>query len=161
MSSSKPGSSGIRRVPRGLSRYLASGVRSTHDVLAYLVARGAAPRDAARIVSAYASSGILDDRVCARLCAGHWARRGYAASAIRTKLAEKGLPSRLIDEAIRIEAGPENEERRARALATPRRGSSPRERTRLARRLTARGFDEALIERVLGEAVPSISDAES
>ena len=160
MSSSKPGSSGGRQARSGIGRYLASGVRSTHEVLAYLAARGVPAREAARLVSAYAARGILDDRACARLCADHWGRQGYAASAIRAKLAGKGLPARLIEEAVREPSRPDEEERRARALVPPGALRSPRRRMQLARKLSARGFDGELIERILGEAIPTSAYAE-
>lgn len=44
--------------------------------------------------------GALDDRACTRLWAGQWARQGFADGAIRERLAGKGLPSSLIEEAM-------------------------------------------------------------
>lgn len=162
MSSSKPGpTSSPRRIPSGLSRYLASGVRSTHEVAAYLRARGASAREAAEVVEAYRARGILDDRAAARLCAEHWARRGYGSAAIRARLAAKGLDPVLIDEALRTLGDADDEAARAHALLRRANAHAPQDRRRAARLLLARGFDQELVEQLLTESFgPIPSDAE-
>ena len=92
---------------------------------------------------------MVDDRACARLWAGQWARQGYAAAAIRQKLSTKGLETRVVDAAVATLDEAEDDRARARLLidARLRRGWAPRER--LARWLAARGFDAEVIEHTL------------
>ena len=137
-------------------RYARTGVRSTRDVLAYLERRGASPRIAARILTQCRTLGLIDDRAAARLWAGQWARRGYAASAIRLKLQAKGFETRVSDQAA-ARAGPasDDDETRARLLVSSslrRHGAGLGRSQRLARVLASRGFEPELIERLLAEA---------
>lgn len=153
MSSSKPERSAQPRSALALSRYLRAGVRSTHEAAAFLERHGAPREEAGRLIRASLQRGVLDDAACARLWAEQWARQGYAASAIRLRLAAKGLPTLAIDEATRECADPAEEEQRARRVAAQpsRRGADRRTGARLARTLASRGFDNDVIERVLGE----------
>ena len=141
------------KVDGALSRYLGAGVRSTHEASAYLERRGVPREEAARSIRAFQQRSLLEDRACARLWAEHWARRGYAASAIRLKLAAKGLAALTIAEATRKCAEPAEEEQRARRVAAQpaHRGADGRRIARLARTLALRGFDADVIEQVLGE----------
>lgn len=151
-----------RRVLAAARRYVRTGVRSTAEVLRYLQRHGLPPAAAARVVSGYQACGLLDDRACARLWAEHWARRGYAWAAIQPRLVTKGLP----DEATAASAGrldtPQEDMVRARRLVAQRRYQSAggRGRARLARTLSARGFDADLIEQLLEESCSPPSDAE-
>jgi len=165
MSSSKPAgadpaTSGrwrdeARSVLSALPRYLGTRVRSTREVEDYLRRRGVPPKQASRAVADCQARGLLDDRACARLWTDHWARSGYATSAIRLKLAAKGLPDAAIDEATRAYAAPVEEEARARLVVSAARRRGARQPGRLMRALAARGFEADVIERVVGETLPS------
>jgi len=95
----------------------------------------------------------LDDRACAELWADHWARRGYAWSAIRLKLSEKGLDAHAIAHAASRLGTASSDDERARRIVTQhlRPGEGRRQQARLGRMLASRGFDQDLIERVLSE----------
>ena len=138
-------------------------MRSAHEVRAYLLRRGAAPEAAARALTACRAQGLIDDAACARLWADHWARRGYAAAAIRAKLSEKGLDARTIDRAVDDLVPSTDDAARARALLDRRLERAPRaSRPALARLLTARGFDPDVTEQVLDASLgPAPSHAES
>ena len=153
MSSSKPEADA--RLRAAIPRYVRSGVRSTHDVLRYLRRRGLSNRAAVRWVSAYEAQGVLDDRASARIWANHWARQGYAAVAIRLKLAEKEFTDAIIEHVTTRYCPPTDDEARARLLLaqrSARAGTHRATRSRLARTLASRGFDADLIERLLGES---------
>jgi len=153
MSSSKPESK-PDRLSAAAARYARTGVRSAREALAYLRRAGASPTLAARLVAQCRARGLVDDRACARLVAEHWARRGYAWSAIRTKLLDKGLDDDAIARAAAQVGAERTDQERARAVST-----SVLRRTRgrvlragsLARVLASRGFDEDLIEQILSE----------
>ena len=151
MSSSKPGSSRTDALALAV-RYTRARVRSAHEVLAYLHRRGIPPRTARRAVESAQALGAVDDRACARLWAGQWARQGYAAAAIRQKLLTKGLEARVADAAVAMLDAAEEDRRRAQLLidARLRRGQAPR--GRLARWLAARGFDADIIEQTLANS---------
>lgn len=145
---------GERDVPAAVARYVRSSVRSTREVFQYLCRRGVPARQAGTVVSACQAQGLLDDRAAARLWANHWARHGYAAAAIRLKLADKAFDERDIREAIHPLHSSTAEEERARLVLAhdARRRSRRPSRARLARLLASRGFDSDLIERVLSES---------
>ncbi|MBI2104209.1 MAG: RecX family transcriptional regulator [Candidatus Omnitrophica bacterium] len=171
MSSSKPSADEAQAALAALPRYLRTRVRSAREAADYLIRRGVPPQAALRAVADCRARGLLDDRACARLWAEQWARRGYAASAIRLKLAARGLPDEVIADATRAYGAPADEEARARlaAAAARRRGArqaglpaAPKkdltraaQAGRLARGLAARGFEADLIERIVGESLPS------
>lgn len=118
-----------------------------------------------KIVSDCQRQGLLDDGVCARLWADHWAGRGYSWVAIHSKLRAKGLDEADIQQAASILARPSEEHKRARAVLTKHLVQPPtlhdkRQRTRLARTLAVRGFDPDSIERVLNESLGIIPDDE-
>ena len=123
--------------------------------MAYLRRQGISVRAAARAVRAYQAQGLLDDQAAARLWADHWARQGYAAAAIRLKLADKQFSDALIQTVINRYGPPTDDEARARTwLARRTRSGAPRlPRARLARALASRGFDADLIERLLGSPI--------
>ena len=167
MSSSKQVDDEARALA-SVRRYLRTGVRSTQDVSTYLRRRGISAEATQQVVSEARARGWLDDRACARLWAEHWARQGYAWSAILEKLLAKGLERRVIDEAARDVGASTNDATRARAVAaaTTRRIRSTsrpihQQRARLARALAVRGFDSDIIEQVLSESLGfTPSDAE-
>lgn len=103
--------------------------------------------------------GWLDDAACARLWADQWARAGYGWTAIQAKLQAKGLGAEAIrraDEALGLSRSDEARARQALAGC----GDAGGGRSRLARRLAARGFDAELIEQVLATSLePTDSDA--
>ena len=137
-----------------LPRYLRSGVRSTRETIEHLRRLGVPLPQASRAVADCQRRGLLDDRACAQLWAEHWARRGYAWAAIRLKLSEKGLDARAIEHAASRLGMASTDESRARLALSQRirSGDGPQQRPRLARMLASRGFDQDLIERVLGES---------
>ena len=135
-----------------VDRYTRGRVRSTGEVLAYLRRHGVSSSTAAHVIAASRARGSLDDHACARLWADHWARRGYAWSAIRARLTAKGLAEDVIDAGLRRLAAEATDEDRARALVASslrRRGTRPVDVHSVARALQARGFDEEVIARVL------------
>ena len=134
--------------------------------MALLRRHGVSARGAVRAVKTYQAQGLLDDHTAARLWADHWARQGYAWVAIRAKLAAKGFPVRAVEAVAQRLAHPAEETTRARQLVAQqlRAGATSQQRSRLARRLSSRGFDSELIETLLGEwsqKEPSRGDAES
>ena len=152
MSSSKPGNDPTCRAHTLADRYTRGRVRSTGEVLTYLRRQVVSSSTAARVIAASRARGLLDDHACARLWADHWARRGYAWSAIRAKLAAKGLAEDVIEAMLRRLAADVTDEDRARALVASslrRRGPRPVDVRSAARTLQARGFDEEVIARAL------------
>jgi len=150
MSSSKSNSVGP---PAAVRRYLRSGVRSVAEVRAFLDRRGLPAEAIDAVIADCRRQGALDDQAYARLAAEHWARQGYAGRAIRQRLAAKGVPDALVVEAIARLTNEEGDaERATRLLSQPRwRRAEP---SRQARWLAARGFDDELIERIVGTADP-------
>ena len=151
---------GDPRTRVAIPRYVRSGVRSTREVLRYLHRRGVPSNDATRLVRSYHRQGWLDDQIGVRLWAEQWARRGYAAAAIRVKLIDKGFDAHCIKETLNQFFPPTEDALRARAFLAHRARHAPgsASRTRLARLLAARGFEPDLIEQLLGES-PSSDDA--
>ena len=147
--------------PRGLRagaiRYVQAAPRSAQEVRSYLLRRRA-PRDlASRIVAECRSHGLLDDRASAALWTEQWSRRGYAWAVIRVKLSAKGFDEQTIETIGKTKACACDEEARARLVVQRVRGrSGPSTRVRLARRLSARGFDPDVIERLLGDPLTSL-----
>lgn len=162
MSSSSPGDD-VARALAVATRWLRTGVRSTHEVRSYLTGRRVRPGAITRVVSECRRRGLLDDRACARLWADHWARRGYAWAAIRQRLAMKGLPEAAIDAAAaRTGAMADAERARHAAEHWCRRPSARRSPVRLGRFLAARGFDESVIEHVVAETYgATLADADA
>lgn len=149
MSSLKP--AGEPRIKAALRRFARAGVRSRQEALDYLARHGCAPTQAAAWVRECQQLGQLDDRAAARLCAGHWARRDYADSAIRSKLLAKGFHEIQIHDSIAaLQPDADDDARARRALArTLRRSGGRHSPARLASALASRGFDSELIERIL------------
>ena len=132
-----------------VARYTRSGVRSAQEVYAYLRRRGCSETSAQEIVARCRLSRAVDDQACARLLADHWARKGYAASAIRNRLAVKGLAHDTIQTALQELDSDDRERARAVVAQRTRAQTLPPPRDRLVRLLAARGFDADLIEQVL------------
>jgi regulatory protein len=149
------------RTVQAVRRYLRAGARSAHELRAFLRKRGV-PESAVRsLVASSAKLGWVDDEACAKLCALHWANQGYATDAIRTRLLGKGLdPSIVFRILLRLHLAGDDEPRARALVQRQRRATSSRQQT--ARRprqthrhlvglLARRGFDQDLIERVLGQ----------
>ena len=148
-------SKGVKARPCvSIPRYVRSGVRSTREVLRYLHRRGVPSEDATRLIKVYRSRGFVDDRTATRLWAEQWVRQGYATSAIRAKLIEKGFEALIIDEIIQQYVPPHDDALRARVFLArkTRYTSGPSSQAKLARLLAARGFEPDLIEQLLGES---------
>jgi SOS response regulatory protein OraA/RecX len=126
-------------------------VRSTRDVLTLLHQQGFPRATAEQAVAICQARGLLDDAACARLWAETWARRGYAWSAIRAKLSEKGLGAAAIARAAGWVQASAGDAARAREVAERlwRRQTGSRRRPAVARALAGRGFDPDLIEQIL------------
>lgn len=166
MSSSKP-ETDAARAAAALGRYLRRAVHSVQEAERFLRRRGVSGAGAKVVLGGVQARGWLDDRACARLWAEHWARQGYAWSAIEVKLSAKGLQDDAICACARRLGRSSDDEARARRLAAdylqrhpPARGG-PRAAAGLARILASRGFDPELIERVLQDRLGCLSaDAE-
>ena len=114
-----------------------------------------------RAVELCAARGELDDGACARLWAGHWARRGDAWALIRERLLAKGLGEPAVAEAARAVGAEGSDAERARAWLRRKaaaRGAGARDRARVARRLRARGFGTELIESLLDDTITHADD---
>ena len=153
MSSSKPRSDAQRLLACAI-RYAGRGVRSSHQVRAYLTRLGTASGAVARILTACRARGLVDDLACARLRADDLARRGYARAAIFAKLSGQGLAEQDIAAAAR---GLGDDAARAREVAQTHLRRSGRRASRagpqrVARVLASRGFDADLIEQILADS---------
>lgn len=161
-SSANKRSNDASTIPAAAARYIRSGVRSEKELLAYLGQKGFSSDLAVRAVAECKIKGWVDDAACARLWTEHWARKGYAWSVIRAKLADKGLDERAIEEAAsRLGQAVSGDEKRAREVAVSflkrndgsRAFSGLSRKKSLARALASKGFDQDLIERIVGESL--------
>ena len=149
-------------------RYLRAGARSAHELRAFLRKRGVPESTVRSLVAGSAKLGWLDDETCAKLCSLHWANQGYATDAIRTRLLAKGLdPSVVFRTLLHLHLAGDDEPR-ARALVQRRRrgassgrsaASSHRTHRHLAGLLARRGFEQDLIDRVLGQPSEAADDS--
>ena len=127
-------------------RYAGKRVCSRSEVLAYLHRRGLPPQTAARALKAAAALNVVDDRACARLCCNHWARLGFAASAIEEKLALKSVDAGAVRIALLELKKEESDRKRAQRWINAQKNRTPKQ---LARSLAARGYDETVIEELI------------
>ena len=133
-------------------RFSKSRVRSRQELEARLKLAQVSSRVASKIVNECQAAGLVDDEACAQLWAGHWARRGFAWGVIRQRLADKGLAASAIEQAgAAIGVGSHADEARAREMAAGCHADA-KGMQRLARRLSARGFEAEVIEKVLSGA---------
>ena len=155
----------LARILTATSRYLRAGTHSAQDVRDYLRHRGVPSALVQRVIVTCQARGLLDDRACAQLLADHWARDGYAWTAIAARLAARGLEAHAVTAGRAVGITGADDAARARELISrSTRGAvhTVAARVRLVRLLAARGFDEALIEQVVTEIFGSIpSHAES
>ena len=129
--------------------YTQRGVRSVSEARKYLEERGADEARVAGLISVLRQDGLLDDRACARLSAEHWARAGYGAAVIQAKLSAKGLDGSTIADALLRLNESESDEDRARGWLAAGRGRQTASAHTLAGQLLRRGFERALISRLL------------
>ena len=151
MSSSSPvRDEAKQRALRLVRRLLRYRPRSIAEVRAYLTSRGLTRELRDEVIADSRRRGWLDDQAVAKLLTTGLADRGYGSERIRRRLLEAGLDERLIKDSG-------DDEARARAVAAEflSRGRLSREQAhaRLARRLSSRGFQADLIERVLTETL--------
>lgn len=132
-------------------RYAGKHVRSRSEVLAYLCRRGIAPQTAARALEAAAALGVVDDRACARLWCAHWARQGFAASAIEEKLNARAIEPLAISQAIKALQKEQSDLARARDFLEHAARGGKKTPKQLAQSLARRGFDEEILERIYPE----------
>ena len=128
--------------------YTQRGVHSTSEARKFLTDRGTDEARLAGLICVLEKDGLLDDRACARLCAEHWARAGYGTPVIQARLSEKGLDDSTIADALLRLNESESDEDRARGWIAGRGRRNASVRT-LARQLLGRGFERALIARLL------------
>jgi regulatory protein len=140
------------RFERAALRYLAAHDRTEAQMTAYLSRRGAPSARIRELLEQFRTRGYLNDRAYAlRWAQARIARRPMGSARLEAELESKGFPSAAIADAIRTvykEASP-------RELA----GRALRQRERTGTRLTAArkagllrqsGFEEELIEELLG-----------
>ena len=143
-------------------RYLRFGTRSAAQLRAYLTSRHVSETVVAPILNACAQDGLIDDRAGAKLVAEALGDRGYAVSAIRAQLLDRGFHDHAIENALNAMQARASDEQRARTVVAQalRRSSAstPRFRTAVASRLARRGFDPELIDRLLRESCGSPND---
>jgi regulatory protein len=148
-----------RRVREQAIRLLAARPRSTADLRARLLRSGAPDGHVCTVLTDLAAAGYLDDLAFARgWIVSRMASRACGIRRLRWELREKGVPTPLVEQAIRQAFGEQDpdrvEELHARALASRRLGAYGRlapevQARRLAGFLERRGFAEATIARVL------------
>jgi SOS response regulatory protein OraA/RecX len=127
-------------------RYAGRGVKSEQDVVRYLRRRGTAQTAIRRAMAACRLRGVVDDPAAARLCAESWARQGYSAAAIQSRLVAKGFGESVAERTsgrLKLEAGDAS---RARQVAARQQRTG---RVRAGRRLAARGFEPDVIVQAL------------
>ncbi len=134
-------------------RLLARQDRSEEELRSRLAADGESARTIATTIRRLRRYRYLDDDRLAAALAQRAARRGYGSEYVRAQLTSKGLPERLIEEAVRASLNGETELARrvlAQRFAAPVR--SPAEHAKAARLLLRRGFSEAAVFAILDEA---------
>ena len=161
MSLSKPaGEAEALRIARN---YLSRRVHSRKELELYLRRRGLSGNTITRVAEACEASGLVDDAVCAKLWAEHWARSGFSWRIIAQRLKAKGLNARTIASASEKTSLAREDKARARLMAERLLARRPTGMTReqLSRRLSARGYDSDTIESLLDELFqgrPSIEE---
>ncbi|MFN8627616.1 MAG: regulatory protein RecX [Candidatus Binatia bacterium] len=134
-------------------RLLAGRDRSAHEIRGRLTAVGISPAAIAETVRRLQDRGYLDDRRFALGAAERALRRGYGSEFLRATLQQQGVADAAIEAALH--AAYSDEIAVARLVLGRRFGSLPRtaaEQGRAARFLARRGFPEAVVFAILGEA---------
>jgi SOS response regulatory protein OraA/RecX len=111
---------------------------STRDIAERLERAGVAPAAREHSVATLTHAGLVDDGRFSRNRAESLARRGFGDAAIRHELRRHGVPSELVEAALREL---ESEAERAGRIIEAR-GSGPR----TARYLAGKGFGEEAVE---------------
>ncbi|MBM3497360.1 MAG: regulatory protein RecX [Armatimonadetes bacterium] len=134
---------------------LAGRDRTVTELRRRLAARQLPQPTIATVLERLRDKGLLDDRRYAReYVKTQGARRGLGPAALRAKLAQLGMASSVVDEALSEELPDGRQESIAQALARQRlarlRSADPRDvRPRLYQFVVRRGFDPDLAARVV------------
>jgi regulatory protein len=127
--------------------------RSEQELRRRLTAAGASPAAITATVRRLRRLRYLDDHRFAFGAAEQAARRGYGSEYLRDRLEQHGVADELIEAVIEANYGDETALARQalgrRFAVEPR---MPAERARAARFLSRRGFPEAVVFAILGEA---------
>ena len=129
---------------------LAARERTRHELARALSSRGYAEAEVEAALERVAALGYLDDTRVASQRAQRMLSEGRSRADAVRRLLGQGVDSSLAEEVIRREAEAcgQTDEASARALLLSRRLLGPK----AARFLASRGFDEALIRRLVGLA---------
>jgi regulatory protein len=139
-------------------KLLAARARTKHELSQALIRRGHSAAARERALARVAELGYLDDAAYAKARAARLLSEGrYGAAAVVQRLIARGVPAAQAKRAVAesaVEAPPPREV--AKALLE-RRGLTGRTLdgkayAKAARLLASRGFDEGLLEELLGEA---------
>lgn len=137
-------------------KLLSARGRSRLELDRLLERRGHPAEERSRAIDRVSQLGYLDDAKLAHARAASLLRDGrLAPAAVRRRLLALGLSDELVESAVRLAAGEQGFDPvvAARALLERRGLTSPstaRDRARAGRLLAARGFDEDVVEKVLG-----------
>lgn len=150
-------------------RFVIRGVHSVSETKEYLRKKGIPDREADRFIADAQLRNQLHDPSSVRLWAEHYARKQYSWFAIRDKLFNKGFSIQHVEHLGSSLNLSVSDEARVRNLIThfckanSRRKSmrimagivdmDMRSRSRLIRRLTTRGFDSELINKLIDELI--------
>lgn len=132
--------------------YLARFDRTEAQVAAFLTGKGATATQAKRAIERLKRLNYLDDASYAR----RWiekrlTRRPMGKERLKAELLTKGLPERVVEEAVRVAWRWVSEEELALRVLNSREGhGTERDLRRATRLLRERGFDEDTIESVVG-----------
>ena len=127
---------------------LALRERSRAELTRALSSRGFAQADVETALARVVALGYLDDGRVAAARAARLLGEGKSRGEIERRLSGQGIEPTLAQKAVRsqAEASGQSDEATARALLTARHLGGPK----AARFLARRGFDEALIRRLVG-----------
>ncbi len=134
-------------------RLLARRAYSEEEIYNKLLTKGFTEGGVTRTVARLKDQGYLDDT---RLAADHVEQlraRGYGPEGIRAKLAQKGLPSDIVEPALE-EGGKDQAYQSAQRLLASRFSAdalkNPQTRARAFRLLVRRGYSQEIAETLLG-----------
>jgi len=140
------------RFERAALRYLGAHDRTEAQMSAYLTRRGAPPARIRELLAQFRSRGYLNDRTYAlRWAQGRLARRPLGPARLEAELESKGFLQAAVADAVRTvykETSPR--EVATRALRQREQRGTPLTLARKAGLLRQAGFDEELIDELLG-----------
>jgi regulatory protein len=133
-------------------RYLARWDRTTTQVRAYLLHRGASPSQADRATRRLSDLKYLDDRAFAeRWLDRQLNRQPMGPTRLQAELEARGVPGPLAEQVVREVLRGSNEDLLARRALAARRRTGRRLRPQDGARLLRQwGFDEEIIARIIG-----------